>query len=247
MNSLSKFFWRRISFLFTFSALCMLIVSVTYFAGERITSAGTDAGKDTAATPKDEITVIIDAGHGGRDGGASTEDGVLEKHLNLAVAKKVQALLSCADVNVVMTRESDIMLADEDSSHKKRDDLNARLHMADAYENCIFVSIHMNKFPVAKYSGLQVYYSKNHAGSALLADTIQEKTAAFLQTGNSRITKAADDSIYILHNIKVPAVLVECGFLSNPEEAALLQTESYQNKLAAVICASVLEYLESAE
>ena len=245
MNSLSKFFWRRISFLFTFSVLCMLIVSVTYFAGERITSA--DAGKDTAAMPKDEITVIIDAGHGGRDGGASTEDGVLEKHLNLAVAKKVQALLSCVNVNVVMTRENDIMLADEDSSHKKRDDLNARLHMADAYENCVFVSIHMNKFPVAKYSGLQVYYSKNNEESRWLAEVIQAKAGEFLHGGNSRTVKAADDSIYILHNIKVPAVLVECGFLSNPEEAALLQTEAYQNKLAALICASVLEYLGSAD
>jgi N-acetylmuramoyl-L-alanine amidase len=245
LSGTNNFFWRRISFLFTFSALCILIVSVTYFAGEHITGAGGD--RDAAALPKSTVTVIIDAGHGGRDGGASTEDGVLEKHLNLAVAKKVQALLSLADVNVVMTRESDIMLASDDSEHKKRDDLNARLHMADAYENCIFVSIHMNKFPVAKYSGLQVYYSKNHAQSALLAEAVQGGAAAFLREGNSRTTKAADDSIYILHNIKVPAVLVECGFLSNPEEAELLQTEEYQNKLALVISAAILEHLESAE
>ncbi len=244
MNGEKNFFWRRISFLFTFSALCMLIVGVTYFAGEHIASAGAGTDKDASATPEKAVTVIIDAGHGGLDGGASTEGGVLEKHLNLAVAKKVQALLACANVNVVMTRESDIMLADEGSAHKKRDDLNARLHMADAYENCVFVSIHMNKFPVAKYSGLQVYYSGNHAGGALLAGMIQENTARFLQKSNTRTPKAADDSIYILHHIKVPAVLVECGFLSNPEEAAMLGTESYQNKLAAVICASVLEYLE---
>ncbi len=225
----------------------MLIVSVTYFAGEHLASVGAGTDKDTSATPGKGITVIIDAGHGGLDGGASTDDGVLEKHLNLAVAKKLQALLSCADVNVVMTRESDIMLASEDSAHKKRDDLNARLHMADSYENVVFVSIHMNKFPVAKYSGLQVYYSKNNAGGAQLAGIIQGKTAEFLQKNNTRTPKAADDSIYILHHIKVPAVLVECGFLSNPEEAALLGTEAYQNKLAAVICASVLEYLSSAE
>ena len=143
--------------------------------------------------------------------------------------KKVQALLSLADVNVVMTRESDIMLASDDSEHKKRDDLNARLHMADAYENCIFVSIHMNKFPVEKYSGLQVYYSGNNEESLALAEAIQGKASEFLRKGNARTVKKADSSIYILHHIKVPAVLVECGFLSNPEEAALLCTEEYQN------------------
>ena len=245
MKNSKNFFWRQISFLFCFSAVCVLLVSITFFVGEHVTDS--DGGKDAAATPTQRVTVIIDAGHGGRDGGASTEDGVLEKDLNLAVAKKVQSLLSLADVNVVMTRETDVMLADDSSSHKKLDDLNTRLHMADDYENCIFVSIHMNKFPVEKYSGLQVYYSKNNAQSKILADTIQEKTASVLQLGNARITKASDSSIYILHNIKVPAVLVECGFLSNREEAALLQKEEYQNKLAAVIASSVLDFLRAQE
>ena len=241
MKTKKNFFWRRISFLFGFSALCMVIVSVTYLAGERIALAG--VGDDVEASAKSEITVIIDPGHGGRDGGATTEDGVLEKDLNLAVALKLRALLSQAHVKVVMTRETDVMLADESSPHKKRDDLNARLAMAEKYENCIFVSIHMNKFPVAKYSGLQVYYSPNNEESARLAEVIRSNTAAYLQKDNTRNTYAADSSIYVLNNIKVPAVLVECGFLSNPEEAALLGTEEYQNKLAAVIFAAVAEYL----
>ncbi len=221
----------------------MLIVSVTYFAGERVASAG--VGGDEPTSAKDKITVIIDAGHGGRDGGASTESGVLEKDLNLAVALKLKTLVSQLDVNVVMTRETDVMLADESSAHKKRDDLNARLNMAKERENCIFVSIHMNKFPVEKYSGLQVYYSKNNEDSLALAEIIQQKAGEFLRKGNSRTVKAADSSIYILHNIEVPAVLVECGFLSNPEEAALLTTEEYQNKLAAVIFAAVAEHIEN--
>ena len=236
-----SFFWRRISFLFGFSVICMLIVSVTYFAGERVASAG--VGGDEPASAKDKITVIIDAGHGGRDGGASTESGVLEKDLNLAVALKLRSLISQLDVNVVMTRETDVMLADEASAHKKRDDLNARLNMAKEQENCIFVSIHMNKFPVEKYSGLQVYYSGNNEESLALAEAIQNKAGEFLRKGNARTVKAADSSIYILYHIEVPAVLVECGFLSNPEEAALLCTEEYQNKLAAVIFAAVAEYL----
>jgi N-acetylmuramoyl-L-alanine amidase len=236
-----SFFWRRISFLFGFSVICMLIVSVTYFAGERVTLAGGD--EPTSAEEK--LTVIIDAGHGGRDGGASTESGVLEKDLNLAVALKLRDLISELGVNVVMTRETDVMLADESSTHKKRDDLNARLAISKEYENCIFVSIHMNKFPVEKYSGLQVYYSKNNAESLSIAEAIQGKACEFLRKGNARTVKEADSSIYILHHIEVPAVLVECGFLSNPTEAALLQTESYQNKLAAVIFAAVAEHIEN--
>ena len=223
----------------------MIIVSVTYLAGERIALAG--VGDDMETSAKSEITVIIDPGHGGRDGGASTEDGVLEKDLNLAVALKLRALLSEADVNVVMTRDRDIMLASDDSSHKKRDDLNARLAMSEKYDNCIFVSIHMNKFPVAKYSGLQVYYSPNNEESARLAEVIRNNTVTYLQKDNTRNTYAADSSIYILNNIKVPAVLVECGFLSNPEEAALLQTDEYQNKLAAIVFASVIDYLGGGE
>ena len=245
MKGKNNFFCRRISFLFGFSVICMLIVSVAYFAGEQVAFMGTE--QDEPASAKDKITVIIDAGHGGRDGGASTESGVLEKDLNLAVALKLRALLSELDVNVVMTRETDVMLADENSAHKKRDDLAARLKLAREQENCIFVSIHMNKFPVEKYSGLQVYYSKNNAESLLLAEAIQQKACEFLRKGNARTVKAADSSIYILHHIEVPAVLVECGFLSNPEEAALLQTESYRNKLAAVIFAAVAEHLAEAQ
>ncbi len=241
MKKKKTFFWRQISFLFCYSAVCIILVAVTYFAGEKIT----ERERNTSVSAEERVTVIIDAGHGGRDGGASTEDGVLEKDLNLAVAKKLESLLSLSEVNVVMTRETDVMLAEESSSHKKLDDLNARLAIAEENENCIFVSIHMNKFPVEKYRGLQVYYSKNHEGSRVLADMIQEKTAAHLQSGNARLTKAADSSIYILHHIEVPAVLVECGFLSNNEEAELLQNEEYQASLAALIAASVLEFIEA--
>ena len=241
LNGKNNFFWRRISFLFGFSVICMLIVSITYFAGERVAFASGE--KDEPASAEDKITVIIDAGHGGRDGGASTESGVLEKDLNLAVALKLRALISELDVNVVMTRETDIMLADESSTHKKRDDLAARLALAREHENCIFVSIHMNKFPVEKYSGLQVYYSKNNEESLDLAETIQKKAGEFLHKGNARTVKAADSSIYLLHHMEVSAVLVECGFLSNPTEAALLGTEAYQNKLAAVIFAAVAEHI----
>ncbi len=195
-----------------------------------------------AASEKDRFTVIIDAGHGGRDGGAIADDGTLEKDLNLAVAKKLEAMLRSADVHVVMTRSTDIELASPDSPHKKRDDLNARLSMTEEYENAILVSIHMNKYPVSKYSGLQVYYSPNHTGSLALAEQIQ-KDALSLKSDNGRTVKSASDAIYLLSHTKIPAVLVECGFLSNYEETALLKSEAYQQKLAMSLYASILTYL----
>ncbi len=221
---------------FVFSAF---LIAVTLLAGRFFFPPETlPASAEGAAW----LTVIIDAGHGGRDGGAVADDGTLEKHLNLAVAVKLQALLETADVNVVMIREDDRELASPDSSHKKRDDLNARLAIAGEYENAVFVSIHMNKFPVEKYSGLQVYYSKNHEGSRLLAETIQAD-ARTLREENSRTVKAAGEGIFLMEHITLPAVLVECGFLSNHEERELLKTEAYQTKLAMSIYGSLLTYL----
>lgn len=192
--------------------------------------------------PERILTVVVDAGHGGMDGGAVSDDGVLEKDLNLAVAGKLAALLRTGGVRVVMTRNDDRLLADPSSAHKKRDDLATRVEIAEAQENAIFVSIHMNKFPVEKYHGLQVWYSRGDKRSAEFADAVQKKTAAVLQPQNTREIKAADSSIYVLDHLDIPAILVECGFLSNAEETRLLCEESYQNKLAAVLYAAIIDY-----
>lgn len=190
-------------------------------------------------------TVILDAGHGGRDGGAAASDGTLEKTLNLAVATKLCAMLETANVRVIMTRTDDRELASPDSSHKKRDDLQARLAMTENLERAIFVSLHMNTFPVEKYSGLQVYFSPNHVESLALAERIQAD-ALMLREDNHRAVKAAGDSIYLMTHIKIPAVLVECGFLSNREECELLKSEVYQTKLALCLYSSILGYLSDA-
>ena len=201
-----------------------------------------------AVSKKEKIlTVVIDAGHGGRDGGAVAGDGTLEKHLNLSVAKKLKALLESADIRVVMTRETDIELASPDSPHKKADDLNARLNLAREYENAVFVSIHMNRFPVEKYRGLQVYYSENHEKSLSLAQTVQNVSEETLRNTQDRRVKPAGDSIYLMKHLEIPAVLVECGFLSNPEETALLKSEAYQEKLAMCLYASLLRYFSENE
>jgi N-acetylmuramoyl-L-alanine amidase len=168
---------------------------------------------------------------------------VLEKDLNLAVALKLRSLISQLDVNVIMTRETDVMLADEASAHKKRDDLNARLNMAKEQENCIFVSIHMNKFPQPQYSGLQVYYSANAPQSRTVAGVIRNYTKQYLQPQNEREIKAATSSIYLLHRCDIPAVMVECGFLSNEEELSRLKDETYRRQLALVIACAAAESL----
>ena len=145
-----------------------------------------------------------------------------------------------------MTRETDIELASPDSPHKKADDLNARLQLAQKQKNAIFVSIHMNKFPIEKYRGLQVYYSENHAASLTLAQAIQDGAQNALQNTEDRKVKPAGDSIYLMSHLEIPAVLVECGFLSNHEERALLKSENYQKKLALCLSATIFEYISSA-
>ncbi len=231
---------QAILFAFRFSFFSCLFLFTAFLIGK-----GFFPPDSLPAGTKDEdrLTIVIDAGHGGRDGGAvADDDGTLEKHLNLAVAKKLQALLESADIRVIMTRETDTELALPDSPHKKRDDLQNRLRLAQAYPNTVFISIHMNKFPVAKYNGLQVYYSPNHKDSIKLAEQIQ-RDSRILKSENNRETKAAGSNIYLLSHIQVPAVLVECGFLSNYEEKECLKTEEYQTKLALSLYCSILNYL----
>lgn len=192
------------------------------------------------------ITLVIDAGHGGEDGGAVGTSGVLEKDINLSVAKKLEGMLTLLDVDVVMTRNDDRMLyLPDQSSRKKYYDLRNRKAVAEKYENPVFISIHQNKFPISKYNGLQVYYSDNNDGSKILAENVQSKTAAYLQPDNTRKIKSAGGSIYLMYNLECPAILVECGFLSNSFEENLLQDDVYQKKLAFVIFSAVADYLNN--
>lgn len=191
---------------------------------------------------EEQITVIIDAGHGGEDGGALGENGVLEKDLNLDVAKRLDSLLRSAGINTVMTRKDDRLLYDPLSDYKGRKkilDMQERLRLASSCENAIFVSIHMNSFPQKKYCGLQVYYSKNNADSKRLAESIQRIISSYLQPQNERKTKPGND-IFLLDRLKMPAILVECGFISNTNECQLLSTEEYRDKLAFWIFYSII-------
>lgn len=196
------------------------------------------------------LRVVIDAGHGGEDGGTSSAGGTSEKELNLSVAFALRDLFEAAGVPVVMTRTEDVLLYDRNVDFKGRKkvlDLAARRLVAEKTaaeaEQCggvsLFISIHMNAFPQPQYRGMQVWYGTGHPLSAEAATGIQSAALAVMPD-NHRKTKAAGSNIYLLDRIKSPAVLVECGFLSNPEEAELLSREEYRYAVAAVVFAGVI-------
>ena len=191
--------------------------------------------------------VVIDPGHGGEDGGTQSDSGVYEKDLNLTVALLLRDILEANGVPVVMTRDEDVLLYDRNGNHqghKKQMDLASRLSTARHTEDCLFISIHMNSFPQSQYHGLQVWYGKEDPLSAEIAADIQSTVRALLQNDNARRTKAATDSIYLLKQLKSPAVLVECGFLSNPEEAERLSDPVYQQQLALAIASAIMPYVQ---
>ncbi len=193
-------------------------------------------------------TVVLDAGHGGEDGGASSSNGIFEKNLNLAVAMNIGAYLEQHGVSVVYTRTEDVLLYDRNENYQGRKkilDLAARLKIARECENAIFVSIHMNAFPQKQYSGLQVYYSPHHPLSKTLASAVQENARSYLDTTNQRKIKQADSSIYLLDRLDKPAILIECGFLSNDAEAEKLASEDYQKQLSLVIAKSIFDNIQS--
>lgn len=202
---------------------------------------------DVAAWAPEQGTVLIDAGHGGIDGGAVGAAGSLEKDLNLAVAEKYELLLTLFGVPCAMTRTTDTSLDDgtgETIARRKADDIKRRVALANA--SALLVSVHMNFFQDPQYWGTQVFYSKNHEDSPRLAECLQTAARTLLAPENTRESKMGEDSIYLLRNVTVPAVIVECGFLSNPAEEARLGTTAYQGAMAAALCAGTLNYLRTA-
>ncbi|MBR2463811.1 MAG: N-acetylmuramoyl-L-alanine amidase [Clostridia bacterium] len=195
----------------------------------------------TNAVAREERVIVIDAGHGGIDGGATGANGVTEKDLNLAVASKLAALFRMAGYTVVETRTTDVSLADADAKkgHVKQSDLTNRLKISNQYPQSILISIHMNTYPGVACSGLQVWYSQNNDLSAELANAVQGGVKSVLQPQNNRKTKVAITSIYLLRHAENPAILIECGFISNLEECERLATPSYQKELALAIFTSL--------
>ncbi len=191
----------------------------------------------------DKAPILIDPGHGGVDGGTSSADGTQEKQVNLAIGLRLHDLLTVCGFDVDLTRQTDISIHSEDSHtirEKKVSDMHNRLAMYQ--QASLVVAIHQNHFPSGRYRGGQIFYSANHADSQLLAGYLQESLRCYLQPDNSREIKRATDSIYLLHHANRPAVLVECGFLSNEEESALLKQSAYQQQVALTLLAGIINY-----
>lgn len=195
---------------------------------------------------KKGITVVIDSGHGGNDPGKIAADGTQEKDLNLAIALKLQKYLEAADIKVIMTRTTDEGLYDPDASNKKVQDMKNRIALMEESNADLVVSIHQNSYSDSAIHGAQVFYYTTSAASKTLAETLQSILIADLDRTNHRQAKA-NDSYYLLKKTTLPIVIVECGFLSNPDEAALLKSDSYQEELAWVLHLGILQYINQQE
>ncbi len=209
-----------------------------------IVFGGKNASVSSFGTPVAKKVIVIDPGHGGPDAGAEA-NGALEKDLNLKVAQYLKEFIEENGGTVVMTRTTDTNTAAPNRDKRisqKKSDLTERKNLPQKVDADIFISIHMNKFTESKYKGAQVFCAPNSQESMKLGETIQASLIKNADPNNTRIAKEGS-SIYILKNAKIPSVLVECGFLSNAEEAELLQTDSYQRKVAWAIFMGVSQYL----
>ena len=186
---------------------------------------------------------VIDAGHGGEDGGAVASDGTKESDLNLAIARRLDALLTLLGEQTRMTRTDDVSIHDGSAStlrQKKRSDLENRVSLVNSTQGAILVSIHQNSLPMSKRTrGAQVFYGKKEESDAL-ARSVQLVLNQSVNAGNEKTEKAIDASIFLMKNVNAPAILIECGFLSNAEETQLLKNSIYQQKLSVTIAAGIL-------
>ena len=198
--------------------------------GERVTE-GTD-----------QKVVVVDAGHGGRDPGKVGVDGCLEKDLNLEIAKKVQAILEQQDIKVIMIRDTDKGLYEEQTSNKKVQDMKNRCALINETEPDCVVSIHQNSHHEEYVGRAQVFYYSSSAEGKALAEALQSELISYADPENHRQAKA-NDSYYLLKKTEAPIAIVECGFLSNWEEAAKLQDDGYQSRIAWAVSMGILMYL----
>lgn len=190
-------------------------------------------------------SVVLDPGHGGFDGGALTDDGTPEKDVNLAVSLKLRDFLRFLGYRVMMTRDTDCSVETDGSTVRERkvSDIHHRFQMMEEAGNAVFISIHQNHFSQKRYWGTQVFYTPRFPEqSATLAGCIQDAVVTCLQPDNTRQIKACGSSVYLLYHAVKPAVLVECGFLSNDDEAARLRDDVYQQQLSLCIAAGFADY-----
>ena len=225
---------------FIFFAVFALVFAFCCSAGHAMIGSLPYSESASAEVSSKKI-IVIDPGHGGEDGGAIGASGILEKELNLKVSRTIADMLRFSGFEVIETRTEDVMLYDKaplpDGSKKQRD-LAARLDIAKNSVPDLFLGIHMNSFPDSRYSGLTVYYAGKVSESRDIAEALRRDVVTFLQPDNRRGIKEGE-RIYLLERATYPAILVECGFISNPEECRLLSSEEYRKRLCFIIYSSL--------
>ncbi len=221
-----------------------IFLPIGMFMFQTATNINTSKTVATMATPVSSKTIIIDAGHGGEDGGAVSNDGVSEAEINLKIALKLQQLLEQSGSNVVLTRSDNNAIYDVDKKtlrEKKNSDIRNRVKIGNGSSADIFVSIHLNKIPENQYYGWQTFFKDGNEDGKRLATCIQNNLNETMQKENKR-TPLKINNVYIIKHVEIPTVIVECGFLSNSEEEKQLQQEEYQTKLAWGIYNGIMEY-----
>lgn len=189
-----------------------------------------------------KICIVVDAGHGGADPGKVGINKAEEKDINLKIAKYLKKLLEADDIEVVMTRTDENGLYSENSTNKKVEDMRKRCEIIDKAKPMFTVSVHQNSYPEEYVKGAQVFYYGESAEGKKLAEILQKVLIEQLDPANHRQAKA-NESYYLLKKTSSPTVIVECGFLSNSEEASLLVTKEYQKKVADAVHSGIIEYL----
>lgn len=220
-----------------------LIVSIFYYS---FFSNNYLKTQETSSIPISNHTIILDAGHGNPDGGAVGKDGSVESNLNLEIVLKLQNLLESSNCNVILTRSDENGIYEADSNtirEKKISDMKKRVEIANNSNAELFLSIHMNKLEQSQYSGYQTFFKNKDDVSKIIAGNIQASLNNFLKKEKSREIKSIS-GIYLTKKVKIPLVIVECGFLSNAEENKLLQTDTYQDELAWSIYIGIMDYFK---
>ena len=228
---------------------CGALMVAAGIIGEKLTERaerGRVAVETAAPAVIERPVIVLDAGHGGIDGGCVSADGVSEKGINLNIMLSTRDMLEMLGYDVRCTREKDISIHDEGikgTGAQKRSDMDNRLEIINGSNARLALSIHQNRFTDPKYSGAQMFYKEGDAESSRFADTLRERFRAILQPENERETKPVGEELFLIHNAKCPAVMAECGFLSNPEEASELCSEKYQREIAFTLTDSINRYL----
>lgn len=220
--------------------MVVLVISIVKFS----LFYNREATIETVSLPVSGKTIVLDAGHGFPDQGAESASGVTEANLNLEITKKVQLLLEQSGCNVILTRSDENGIYDVGSNtlrEKKVSDIKNRVKIGNESSADAFISIHLNKIPQSQYYGWQTFFKSNNEKSEQLAKSIQEELNSSIQKENKREALKITGK-YIIEHVEIPITIVECGFLSNPEEEQLLKQDEYQNRIAWGIYNGIMDY-----